>query len=167
MSPLSQETRHVQNPALGAVLLWRYALGWSEHNRIRAYPALPLLFVVLPILLHQDTFDLLKSTKRPTGLHGFAEKFSSASSRKSDVLMGIHSRAASWRRLTWQSIQLGVRARLFSVSRSGATVIPLTKAQPSALPTSIRPLLANAEKLGEWCANLSMFEVATILKVQF
>ena len=88
MSPLSQETRHVQNPALGAVLLWRYALGWSEHNRIRAYPALPLLFVVLPILLHQDTFDLLKSTKRPTGLHGFAEKFSRASSRKSDVLMG-------------------------------------------------------------------------------
>ena len=167
MSTLSQEARYVQNAALGAVLLWRYVLGWTDHNRTSAYPALPLLFLVLPILFHHETLEILKSTNRPTGLHGFAEKFSRSSSRKSDVLMGIHSRAVSWRRLTWESIQIGVRAKLLSLSSSSAAVIPLTKAKPSAVPGSIRPLLYNAEKLGQWCANLSMFEVATILKVHF
>ncbi len=167
MSTLSHETQRVQNSALGAVLIWRYTAGWTKHNKENAHPTLPLLFLVLPILFHRDTWEILKSTQRQTGLHGFAEKFSKSNSRKSDVLMGVQSRAVSWRKLTWECVQLGVRARLLSLSKSNATVIPLTTTTPGDVPPSIRPLLSNAEKLGQWCANLSMFEVATILKVQF
>ena len=43
----------------------------------------------------------------------------------------------------------------------------LTTSSPTGVPVSIRPLLANAEKLGQWCSDLSLFETAAILKVRF
>ena len=76
MSTLTQEVRHVQNPALGSTLLWRFACGYTEHHKTSDAPPLPLLFIVLPILFHRETFEILKRTNRPTGLHGFADKFS-------------------------------------------------------------------------------------------
>lgn len=167
MSTLTQETRHVQNPALGAVLLWRYTSAWTQHSATSAHPPLQLLFIVLPILLHHETFAILQGTNRPSGLHGFADKFSRASVGKTDMLAGIHSRVLSWRTLTWRGVQFAIRSRLITLSTSTGTVIPLTASPPTGLPVSIRPLLRNAEKLGQWCSPLPLFEVATILKVRF
>ena len=167
MSTLTREARHVQNEALGAVLLWRYAAAWTEHNGQSAHPPVPLLFVVLPILFHHETLEMLRGTRRTTGLYGFTEKFSRSSSRQADVLMGLHSRALAWRGLTWRCLRLGVRARLITVTADDGTVVPLTEARVSGVPQTVQRLVTNAEKLGEWCANLSIFEVATALKVQF
>ena len=167
-SPLTREARHVQNPALGAVLLWRI--------RVRLFGAAPdewacgrlqELFLVLPILLHQDTFDLLKATTLPTGLHGFANKFTRSDVGKSDLLLGVQSRAIAWRSLTWDSIRLGVQVNIISITSSSGTVIPVTRTSPTDVPVSIKPLLANAEKLGAWCADLSVFEIGALLKVSF
>ena len=126
MSILTQETRYVQNPALGAVLLWRFASAWTEHSATSAHAPLPTTFLVLPIVFHHDTLDVLRSTNRPTGLHGFAEKFSRSSTCKSDALMAIHLRALSWRPLTWESLQVAVSSRLVTLARSSGTVVPLT-----------------------------------------
>lgn len=167
MSTLTQETRHVQNPALGGVLLWRYACGYTEHHKTSDHPPLQLLFIVLPILFHRETFEVLKSTNRPTGLHGFADKFSQSKLGKSDVLFGIQSRALPWRNLTWESVQLAIQSRLMTLSRSSGTAIPLTTSSPTGVPASVRQLLSNAEKLGQWCSELSLFEIGTILKVGF
>ncbi len=167
MSTLTQETRYVQNPALGGVLLWRFACGYTEQHKTSGHPPLHLLFIVLPILFYRETFDVLKSTKRPTGLHAFAAKFSYSNLGKTDVLLGIHERAALWRNLTWESFQLSIQSRLLTVSRSNSTVIPLTKTSPTGVPISIRPLLTEAEKLGQWCSEMSLFEIGTILKVGF
>ena len=167
MSTLTQEVRHVQNPALGGILLWRFACGYTEHHKTSDPPPLHLLFVVLPILFHSETLEVLKRTNRPTGLHGFADKFSRSEFGMSDVLLAIQSRAVSWRHLTWESIQLGIRSRLITLSSSHGTLIPLSTASPTGVPPSVRPLLTNAEKLGEWCSDLSLFEIATILKVGF
>ena len=167
MSTLTQEATRVQNPALGAVMLWRYVLGWTDHNKIAAHPPLPLLFIVLPILFHQETLEVVKGTNKTSGLTTFAEKFSRSTTRKSDVLMSIHSRAMSWRDLTWESLQFAVRARLLTVSKSSGTAIPLSSAKPRNVAPSVSRLLTSAEKLGYWCANLTTFEIAAILKVQF
>ena len=167
MSTLTHETRCVQNPALGAVLLWRYAVAWTKHSPTSGHPPLPHLFLVLPILFHQDTFDILKGTNRPTGLHGFAEKFSRKAVCKSDVLVSIHARALSWRELTWESLQVAVYSRLVTLLPASGTVVPLTEARPTGLSAQTRALLVNAEKLGEWCSRLTLFEIAAIMKVQF
>jgi hypothetical protein len=167
MSTLTQEVRHVQNPALGSVLLWRFVCGYTKQHKTSDYPPLQLLFIVLPVVYHRETFAFLKSTNRSSGLHAFADKFSRSEVGKADVLFGVQSRALSWRSLSWASVRLGVHSRLFTLSRSTGTVIPLTTTLPTGVPASVTPLLSNAAKLGEWCAELSLFEIATILKVEF
>lgn len=167
MTTLTQETRNVQNPALGAVLLWRFVCGYAEHHKTSDYPPIQQLFIVLPIIFHRETFEILKSTNRPSGLHGFADKFSRAAVGKSDVLLGIQSRAFLWRALTLESLNLSFATRLLTVSRTDATAIPLTTTSSRGVPQSIKPLMSNSKKLGEWCSDLSLFEVGTILKVGF
>ena len=34
-------------------------------------------------------------------------------------------------------------------------------------PTAKREIIVNAEKLGEWCSALTLFEIGTVLKVAF
>lgn len=167
MSTLSQEVRNVQNPALGSTVLWRFACGYTESNATSSHPPVPLLFIVLPIVLHRETFELLKATQRLTGLHGFADKFSKADVGKSDVLLSIQPRASTFRRLTWESLQIGIRSQLLTISTSEGTIIPVSRTNPRGVPDSVRPILSNAEKLGTWCGELTLFEIGTILKVGF
>jgi hypothetical protein len=167
MSTLTKEARVIQNPALGAVLLWRFACGYSGNHPTSNYPPLQLAFIVLPILLHRDTFDLLKGTQRATGLHGFADKFSRTNVAQSDVLLAIQSRAIAWRPLSLESLRMGIHTRLLTVSCAEGRVIPVTTSSASAVPDSVKPLLFNAEKLGAWCSALTLYEIGTALKVAF
>ncbi|WP_419555745.1 three component ABC system middle component [Planctellipticum variicoloris] len=157
--------RYVQNPALGAILLWRFVTAYSAAHKTSDAPILPLAFVVLPILLHHETFAILKATQRLTGLHGFVDKFSRSGVERSDLLLAIHSRAESMRYLTIESLQEGVRHSLLSISTTDATLVALSTTRPSGLASSVRPLLDGAEKFGMWCAQLTPFEIATALKV--
>lgn len=167
MPLLTQELEHVQNPALGGVLLWRFACGYTDHHKSSDHPHLQLAFIVLPLLFHRESLELLQRTNRRTGLHGFGDKFSRHEHLQSDVLLSIQSRALAWRALTWESLQLGVSARLVTIGRADGTLIPLTTTSPRGVPPSVKLRLNNAEKLGEWCSELSLFEVGTILKVEF
>ncbi len=164
---MTREVRSVQNPALGSVLLWRFVCGFTEIERVSKSPPLPVLFIVLPILFHRDTYEFLAGTRPQTGLHGFADKFGRTDAIKSDVLLGIQSRVEQWRELSWESLRLGVRSKLMTIDRAAGGVLALTSVTPSHVPQSISPLLKNAEKLGRWCGALTLFEVGTILKVAF
>lgn len=75
MSGLNQETRNVQNPALGAMLLWRFTVGYEEASKVKAPAPLPVLFIVLPMMFHQETSDLISSTLKASGLRNYVNKF--------------------------------------------------------------------------------------------
>jgi hypothetical protein len=167
MSSLSHEIKMVQNPALGGVLVWRFACGYSQNHQTGNYSPLQLAFLVLPIVFHRETFERLRSTRRPSGLHGFADKFTRSDVGESDVVLAIQPRAAALRSLTRSSIRIAVHTRLITVSSTEGTLIPITTTAPTGVPTSVKPLLNNVEKLGEWCADLTLFEVSNILKVAF
>lgn len=167
VSSLAREAHLTQNPALGAVLLWRFACGYREKHPTSDHPPLQLAFIVLPLLLHKETFEILRSTKPATGLHGFSDKFARTDVRKSDLLLATQSRALAWRPLSLESLRLGIQTRLLTVSRTDGRLIPISTAPASGVPTSVRPLLVNAEKLGSWCSELTLFEIGTALKVAF
>lgn len=167
MSILSHESRIVQNPALGAVLLWRFAAAYTEAHPVKESPVFQLNFIVLPIVLHRETCQIAEGTHQRSGLHAFVEKFSRLETGKSDLLLAIHSRAEILKSLTIESLQIGVRHNLVGILPGAGQVVPLTKAAPSAVPASIRHLLSAAEKLGVWCAPLSLFEISSALKVAF
>lgn len=167
MSLLTRELENIQNPAFGAVLTWRFACGYSDHHKTSGYPHLQLAFIILPLLFHRESLEILERTNRPTGLRAFGDKFSRHEHSKSDVLLSIQPHALALRPLTWESLQLAVRTRLVTIARADGTLIPLTKTLPPGVPSSVKRMLTNAEKLGAWCSELSLFEVGAILKVEF
>ena len=166
MKILTQEIRNVQNPALGAGLLWRFACGYTKSHTGNGAVALPLLFIVLPVILHAKTESLVAGTQTGSGLRAFATKFSKSSNLMQDLLLTIHDRMIEMKGLSQDALRIALATRLLHLDTDG-TVIPLSRTQPKAgMPCSVRRLLRSAERLGVWCGRLTTHEVATTLKVR-
>lgn len=164
---ISREITHVQNPALGAALIWRFAVGYSSKSKISDYPVLHLCFLVPPVLFHRETFELLQKTQAKSSIHQFVDKFAQSAVSQSDILLSLHDRAASMRALTLESLRIAVATRIVTIARKSSKVIPLSHTSPSGVAASVKPMLTNSEKFGGWCSELSLFEISSILKVRF
>jgi len=168
MSSLNKEIRNVQNPALGAMLLWRFVVGYSDGSDIAAHVPLPLMFIDLPIMLHKDTVAFVTSTNKPTGLRGFVNKFNESRTSKSDLITSIHQRALQMRELTSKSLALALSANLIAIDAKTGLVAALSISTPKFdVAGSVRELLRGSEKIGYWCSKLTMHEISVILKVVF
>jgi hypothetical protein len=115
--------------------------------------------------LHQTTVELVRHTRISSGLRAFAAKFGESQVSKQDVLLQIHERAVRWRSLSLQSIELAAAGHLIQLSDDGE-VIPLSRTRARRLSEEVKQLMADAEKLGAWCGQLTIHEVTTTLKVK-
>ncbi|MGD0217193.1 MAG: three component ABC system middle component [Desulfobaccales bacterium] len=168
MTILNREVQFVQNPALGAMLLWHFAIGYEEGSRVNSATPIPLLFIVLPIAYHEAAFQFARTTRRSSGLRAFAAKFFESKVSANDQLLTIHTRSLLMRNLTIQSIKLSIMSHLISIDYKAGVAIPLSSTPPkTGIPNSIRDMLKGTEKLGYWCAGVSLHEVSAIMKVSF
>ena len=166
MRILTQEVRNIHNPALGAGLFWRFACGYVSSHPTHGDVPLPLAFLVLPIVLHEQTEEFAHATQKTSGLRAFAAKFGKTENSKQDILLGIHDRMLALRHLSLHSIRLGLATRLLHLN--GANLIPLSETEAAAgIPLDVKRMMKTAEKLGWWCGLLTMHEVSTTLKVRF
>jgi hypothetical protein len=162
--PPLTEMELVQNPALCAFILWRFGLGFqSEEGR----PAiLPLAFLVLPLVLHRPTLEMINSTRKASGVALFAAKLG----EQRESLFAVHERALALRHLTLQSIGMGVASRLLTLDYDAAT-LRANASEPDApkakLPERIRGIPGAAEKIGYWFSKVTLNQVASTLAVEF
>jgi hypothetical protein len=161
MSGLLGEVQAMQNPALGAALITRFAS--SYHESLGAGAPVPAAFIVLPVLMHARTRQAVSSTRANSGMRKFEEKFD----REGDVLLALNERALAMRGLSLRSLRIALAARLLVLDASTATVWPGTEQLPRGVKASVTDLLKSADKLGAWCAPLTMHEVSAILRVEF
>ena len=167
MSVLAAEVRNIQNPALGAGLIWRFVCGYVDEQATKDPVPLPLIFLVLPIIMHQQTESFVQRTYKSSGLRACAAKFGAAKNCQQDLLLAINSRMLTLKILSLESLSIAIATRLVHLS-TGATLIPLSKTKAiTGIPEDVRKMMNNAEKLGAWCAQLTMHEIATTLKVRF
>ena len=162
---LAREAQNVQNPALGAALVWRFCCGYVQTQRVSAPPPLSLVFLVLPIVLHQATSEFVKRTYKSSGLRIFAAKFGDSSVSKQDLLIQINDRAIRWRKLSLHSVELAVAGSLLKLTDNG-DIIPLSRTKARGLPDEVKQLMVLAEKLGTWFGELTVHEIVTTLKVK-
>lgn len=153
------EIEKVQNPALGAWLMWEYG------RRFQATPTTApsqflLYFLVLPICLHRPTLEAVNSTQERSGLGKFCEKLGS----KREELLAIHERALKLRALSLSSISFGLRAGLFDLDYERGTLRALDQKPPKP-PERVKPHAKGAIKLGAWFEALDAVNVFTALKV--
>lgn len=168
MNVFKDEIRALQNPALGAFLQWKFTSAYaSKHPQAERPPAI-LLFVILPILLNRDTFELLSSTQYESGLPKFVAKFTTANQGKSDLLLAIHSRAMNMRELSLKSIQLGIASKLFVLDIGSGRIFPFSDLPPfNKMPTIVDKMGKGADKLGAWFSQVSLADISYYLKVAF
>lgn len=160
---LNREIYLVQNPSIGAAILWRFICGYYSKEQKPA--PFPLLFIVLPIIFRQDLCDVIKSTQKRSGLSKVSEKL--FSDRKNDQLYYVHNTAEQQKQISLTSVNIGISAKLFVIDIKSALVFPLTQSNKTGLSQSTKNLLNAAEKLGLWCADLTLHEISTLMKVRF
>ena len=164
MTSLDAEARNIQNPAFGAVLLASFVQGFYDADDTKQGAPLPYLFLVLPIVLHSDIYRLLSGTK--IGLRHMAEKFVSTEYAGTDLLLSLHSSALRFRRLTAESLGVLFLTGLAKMDPKKARVIP-RKARLFSKRPDVPDEADESRKLGKWFAQLSAFEIGSILKVTF
>ena len=167
MGALARDVYEVQNPSLCAVMQWRFSVGYQDNRQDAAGPPIHLAFLIAPLVLHPDSARLLLSTRRSSGLRLFAQKFSRASVNKSDVLLALQHRAELFRDVSLRGIQIAVAARLVTVRTESSQLLPLSKTKPRLGRPRARALLRASERLGGWMGELTLQEVAFILRVRF
>lgn len=158
----------VQNEALGAYLMFRTVKAYEENEKNNSGCPLLLLFLVLPMLYQKDISSILVSTQPSSGIRKFTNKFSSLTEKKADILLRIHGVAETYKRLSWESFILGVKANMLAVILETAQVISKNQKIPAKYECpAIKPMLRGADRLGIWFAKNSLYEIASNLKVRF
>jgi hypothetical protein len=161
---LNTEVRNIQNSAFGAVVLGAFVQGYYEADESKQGVPLPFVFLVLPIILHSDIYHLLATTK--SSLRHMAEKFVSAEHAGTDLLLSLNSRALHLRRLTADSLGVLFLTGFAKMDPLKARIVPRKSSKFSRLP-DIPDEAEESRKLGKWFAQLSAFEIGSILKVTF
>lgn len=164
MDELNREIYLVQNPAIGAAILWRFVCGYYDaDNNSREIP-IPLLFIVLPIIFREDLREVIESTYKSSGLQKVSEKL--FATKRTDLLCSLQDSAEQYKYITLSAINIAIGAKLISISCKTALVMPI-QVKSSKLTISSEKLLKSSEKLGVWCSALSLHEISTLLKVRF
>ncbi|WP_287880945.1 three component ABC system middle component [Aquitalea sp.] len=154
----------VQNEALGAYALWRFGLGYQDRDGHAA--ALPLAFLVLPLILHGPTLAMVLGTHKASGLHLFAGKLGD----KREDLLAIHGRTLALRRLTLESLVRAEQSGLIRIEPTMATIWSISPYEDlgmPALPERIRQFGPACERIGYWFAGLTDQQVVHTLRVEF
>ena len=168
MGRLGREIRSVQNPALGATLIASATSGYAVGSGTNAGMPLPLAFLILPIVLHAATYELLSGTMKKSGLRLFAEKFSQAKNAQSDLILAIQNRAIAMRPITFEALDTMLCSGIVALDEKSATLFASESLGRVLVGiTASRKLHTDSEKLGFWFGQVTAFELSSTLKVAF
>ncbi|PVX82410.1 three component ABC system middle component [Paraburkholderia unamae] len=159
---LLDEIDAIQNPGLGAALIWRAVCGYySSSNKADGCPAV-LAFLVLPVIFNEDLREVVTKTFKSSGIRKFESKFV----KQIDLLFSIQERAEAMRDLSRRSLALSLSTGLLTLSTEAAQLWPRSTAFTRALPAEVLDLASAAEKLGMWAQQTSLRELSYSLRLE-
>ena len=121
----------------------------------------PSSFIVLPLLLHEETRKEISSTR--AGIYRFEEKYK----EKYDLLYAIRNRVVAMRELSRSSIATGIASKLLTLVPDDGVIWPSNIPRPRNVSSSVNELFKAAEKLGSWAHQVSLFELSKTLHLNF
>lgn len=154
------ESQIVYNSPLGAFLLFNFAKQYAlfaKHDRI----PFTLLFLVLPLIYHGETREVLKSTQGGSGLRIFASKLN----RTRAPTFMIQDRALGFRGLSLKCVSAAIEMGFIRLLPETAEICCTDFDYSDAPIEPITDLIKSAEKLGRWFAEVDIRELTKLLKV--
>lgn len=150
----------VQNPALGALLLWRFGKSYQEERLIE--PALlHSFFVVLPLLYHAPSLERIRTTYDSSGLSQFAKKLSD----ERELLISVQERTLKMRELTLSSVAAAISSGLMHLTYDTGR-LRSNEVRPPKPPERLKYHIAGAEKLGHWFGRMTLDQAFALLWVE-
>lgn len=159
------EYDNIQNPMLGAYILWSFVRGFFlERNEL-----IPIeeLFIVLPMIMKPDIAELIKSTNRTSGMRTMSDKFMNTNVLRNDLICELNNDIDKMKELTVVSFAEAIKAGLISIDKNSNMIYPLEIDRRKKETSNIKQMGKNAEKLGQWCSDMSLVQIEEILKVRF
>lgn len=156
------ELEIIQNPALGAYLLWRFGLAYQAEGALE--PSIALHFLILPLMLHRPTLDIIGSTNKASGLSLLTAKIG----KEREELLAIHTRVALLKELSFQSLGVAASSRLITIHYEAGTARSneiFAKQTKLVLPERLKSFPSAAEKLGHWFNKAGLDQTLNLLKV--
>lgn len=156
---LIDEIEQVQNPGLGAALIWRFACGYESAGNHEAVP-LAYAFLVIPLLFNKGVQEAVISTHK--GLRKLEEKLNGAQA----LLASIQEGALSMRGLSRESLALAIRAGLLTLDVPNGLLRIRSATPPGVQDESAAKLLKAADKLGLWASQVSLREFCFVFHLE-
>ncbi|MBO9883586.1 three component ABC system middle component [Xanthomonas sp. D-109] len=151
----------IYNPSLGAYLIWQAALGhFKEEGRNMPFH---LAFLVLPLVLHEQSRKLGAATYPSSSLTLYASKLGA----HQEDLFAVHTRMLSLKELSLSSIALASAATLIAVKAHTAEILAANLKPKSRLTDDMRRMGELSSKFGVWFSRLPIEQVAATLRVSF
>lgn len=166
MDRIDREFLNVQNPAFGAYIISKFAIGFINENQ--SLIPIPLTFIVLPFIFRAEFVDYIISTQKRSGLRLFLHKFTERKNLKNDLIIQLQKQSEDYKLLTMNSLRIAVIQKLLLI-QDKVYLMPMEDIISGFKSSSVQiNRMADAsEKLGAWCAQLSLAEISQILKVRF
>jgi hypothetical protein len=150
MKPWIERTReeaHLLNPAFCCAAMTSSIAGYSKANN-RLMP-LAITFMVLPIVLHKHTRELLPRTVR-TSIPAWLQEHT-------EVRLGFHKRLMSLKPYTREAIRYGLHHNWIMIDDSGLLHCVLSDTQISNINRSLdgdaQHCISQAHFIGKWFAD--------------
>ena len=161
LSETSKAVSTIQNPALGAILIWRFVIGYAEEDCVAP---LEMVYIVLPVVFEETMRAAINGTK--SGLVKCHVKLHS--NMADSALLRVAEAAPMLYGLTSESIASALACGLVSLDAKDAKLRVARKTMPSQIKMSSieKDCMRAARKLGKWVANLSKDEIEALLGVR-
>lgn len=156
---LIDEIEQVQNPGLGATLIWRFACGYDSAGGKEGAP-LAYAFLVVPLLFNKRVLDAVASTQK--SLRKVEEKLTGQKA----AVASLQDSALSMRELSQQSLAVAIRAGLTTIDSDNATFRPRSVTPPGVLDESTATMVKAAEKLGRMAGQISLREFCFVFNLE-
>lgn len=153
----------IQNPALGALAIWQFVVGYTKLNE-NGTP-LDYIYTALPFVSNSEMRDVICHTKG--GLLAYRTKLSKDD--KSNVIISAISMIPQMYELTSYSLEIAISCSLVKCDSNPLFFTPKLKSTPSTLNLSgiENEYKIAAKRLGAHMSQMSRAEISSILGVKF
>lgn len=158
MNPREYEI--VQNPALGACVLWQYTDGFTEATGRQRGPSLVEAMPVLPLVFHEESAEGLGRRRYDGGLY-------TALADDRALFVGLQKRMEDMAPQTFRALNIALRSGLLSYDRETSELHRVQRVRaPAATNDAVRLMFSTAQRLGHWFASSSPAETLKHLQIK-
>lgn len=153
----------MQNPALGAMCIWKYICGYSDQSEKMSSVPLPALYLVMPLVSREEIRETVCHTT--AGFFKLVDKMRVSNSIH--ALATIREAVPQMYALTSEALSIALAARLVAFNDAAGGFVPMQYSSTKLTTTSVEDeYMKAALRLGKWSYAVGVDRLFAIFGVE-